>query len=262
MSSYKDVGFKTDLQGVGILDIGFKTSLRKTREIITAPLHWKQPYYSGLAGSPKFDKIIEMIREINNNGLDLDTILADIAGGVTPDAHKTSHEDGGGDEISVAGLSGILADPQPVKVERNSMPLYEHTRLATGWSWNSDDQFPQNSNKTITTHYIFCYPMVRESLTTIEVRVYGSFTGDSGEGYMNCYVYLERLDDGGTWTTVSTNSYIWTHGVTSTQTIILSSITPATAANRQFRIRISKYQYDSVSISLAIMRIYAINLTQ
>jgi hypothetical protein len=27
-------------------------------------------------------------------------------------AHKTSHQDGGGDEISVAGLSGLLADPQ------------------------------------------------------------------------------------------------------------------------------------------------------
>lgn len=31
----------------------------------------------------------------------------------TPTAHKTSHENGGADEISVAGLSGVLADPQP-----------------------------------------------------------------------------------------------------------------------------------------------------
>lgn len=29
------------------------------------------------------------------------------------DAHKTSHENGGADEISVSGLSGVLADPQP-----------------------------------------------------------------------------------------------------------------------------------------------------
>jgi len=29
-----------------------------------------------------------------------------------PSAHKTSHENGGGDEISVAGLSGLLADGQ------------------------------------------------------------------------------------------------------------------------------------------------------
>jgi hypothetical protein len=29
-----------------------------------------------------------------------------------PDAHAPSHQNGGGDEISVAGLSGLLADPQ------------------------------------------------------------------------------------------------------------------------------------------------------
>jgi hypothetical protein len=33
-------------------------------------------------------------------------------GGGTPDAHAASHENGGSDEISVAGLSGLLADPQ------------------------------------------------------------------------------------------------------------------------------------------------------
>lgn len=31
-------------------------------------------------------------------------------------AHASTHQDGGGDEISVAGLSGELADPQPAKV--------------------------------------------------------------------------------------------------------------------------------------------------
>jgi len=41
---------------------------------------------------------------------------ADIANVVvTPTAHATSHENGGADEISVAGLSGELADPQPPK---------------------------------------------------------------------------------------------------------------------------------------------------
>jgi Major tropism determinant N-terminal domain len=35
----------------------------------------------------------------------------------TPTAHKTSHQGGGADEISVAGLSGELADPQPPKVD-------------------------------------------------------------------------------------------------------------------------------------------------
>lgn len=41
---------------------------------------------------------------------------ADIANVVvTPTAHATSHQNGGADEISVAGLSGELADPQPPK---------------------------------------------------------------------------------------------------------------------------------------------------
>lgn len=39
----------------------------------------------------------------------------------TPLAHDTSHENGGTDEISVAGLSGELADPQPPKVHDNAV---------------------------------------------------------------------------------------------------------------------------------------------
>lgn len=35
--------------------------------------------------------------------------------GLVPGAHATEHENGGGDEISVAGLSGELADPQKGK---------------------------------------------------------------------------------------------------------------------------------------------------
>lgn len=38
----------------------------------------------------------------------------------TPAAHKTSHENGGADEISVAGLSGELADPQTPKAHKTS----------------------------------------------------------------------------------------------------------------------------------------------
>src|SRR5690242_14478190 len=33
-----------------------------------------------------------------------------------PGAHKTQHENGGSDEISVAGLSGTLADAQPTTI--------------------------------------------------------------------------------------------------------------------------------------------------
>jgi hypothetical protein len=39
---------------------------------------------------------------------------ADVTGSNAPQAHKTSHQNVGGDEISVAGLSGLLADDQHV----------------------------------------------------------------------------------------------------------------------------------------------------
>jgi len=48
---------------------------------------------------------------------DKDITLDDITDTRTPVAHKTSHQNGGGDEISVASLSGLLADAQKVAVE-------------------------------------------------------------------------------------------------------------------------------------------------
>jgi len=39
---------------------------------------------------------------------------ADVTGSNAPQAHKASHQDGGGDEISVTGLSGTLADDQHI----------------------------------------------------------------------------------------------------------------------------------------------------
>jgi hypothetical protein len=45
-----------------------------------------------------------------NTHAQIDTFLA---------GHKASHQNGGGDEISVAGLSGQLADAQPVTVRKN-----------------------------------------------------------------------------------------------------------------------------------------------
>jgi len=59
--------------------------------------------------------------EINVAGLN--GLLADSQ---TPLAHKTSHEDGGSDEINVTGLSGVLAD--------NQHPLGHHTSHESGGS--------------------------------------------------------------------------------------------------------------------------------
>jgi len=53
-------------------------------------------------------------RFIGNAGLSVG------AGACPPAAHAASHENGGSDEISVAGLSGELADPQPPKTHATS----------------------------------------------------------------------------------------------------------------------------------------------
>lgn len=47
----------------------------------------------------------------------LSGLLADAQ---TPATHASSHQNGGGDEISVTGLSGELADAQPVTIRKNS----------------------------------------------------------------------------------------------------------------------------------------------
>ncbi len=39
---------------------------------------------------------------------------ADVTGSNAPQAHKTTHQDGGGDEVGIGGLSGLLADDQHV----------------------------------------------------------------------------------------------------------------------------------------------------
>ena len=55
-------------------------------------------------------------RDLSVDGAKLDGIeaLADVTGSNAPQAHKTSHENGGGDEVDVVGLSGLLADDQHV----------------------------------------------------------------------------------------------------------------------------------------------------
>lgn len=65
---------------------------------ISDPPHWKEVY--GDDKGDKYNKILAMIAQINANE------------GGAPGAHKATHQDGGGDEISVAGLAGLLAAAQ------------------------------------------------------------------------------------------------------------------------------------------------------
>lgn len=66
--------------------------------------------YAGLSGSTKLAGAQQTYGSGSNTACEgNDSRLSDAR---TPTAHKTSHQDGGGDEISVAGLSGLLADGQ------------------------------------------------------------------------------------------------------------------------------------------------------
>lgn len=56
-----------------------------------------------------------LMPKTDKSKLDGIAALADVTGSNPPQAHDASHENGGGDEISVAGLSGELADDQPPK---------------------------------------------------------------------------------------------------------------------------------------------------
>lgn len=67
--------------------------------------------YAGLDASSKLTGSQQKYGSAANTAAEgNDTRLSDAR---TPTAHKTSHQDGGSDELSVTGLSGVLADPQP-----------------------------------------------------------------------------------------------------------------------------------------------------
>jgi hypothetical protein len=86
--------------------------------------------------------------EINVAGLS--GLLADPQ---TPLAHKTTHENGGSDEISVAGLSGLLADPQTPLAHKTTHQNGGSDEIdVTGLSGLLAD--PQTPLAHASTHYI------------------------------------------------------------------------------------------------------------
>ena len=97
---------------------------------------------------PKYDK----------SKLDGIEALADVTGSNPPQAHKTSHQNGGADEISVAGLSGELTDDQPPKDhasdheylgsdEPNILDLFlARLTMANFMNWKNADAFTQSTS--------------------------------------------------------------------------------------------------------------------
>lgn len=75
------------------------------------------------------------------------TSVKDIGEGATPGAHKTEHENGGGDEISVAGLSGALADAQTPAAHNLGGAEHNADTLANLNTKVSDATLDKNTDK-------------------------------------------------------------------------------------------------------------------
>jgi len=98
-----------------------------------------------------------------------------------PTAHKTDHENGGGDEISVAGLSGLLADGQT--------PLTHATSHKSG----GGDSIKLNElgaptgaiaiNKQALTN-----PVIDPQATAPSTPVDGQVYYDTADDHLYCYV--------------------------------------------------------------------------
>lgn len=76
------------------------------------PIVWKKLAFDGDTQPPSAHA-----SEHENTGgdeINVAGLSGELADGQPPKAHAASHENTGGDEISVAGLSGVLADDQHV----------------------------------------------------------------------------------------------------------------------------------------------------
>lgn len=93
-----------------------------------------------LAQRPAFGTANRFFYTTDEQSLYRDTGTAWEALSMPPDLHAASHQNGGGDEISVAGLSGELADPQPPK-----------THAATHTNGTDDIQDATNAQKGLMT---------------------------------------------------------------------------------------------------------------
>ena len=78
----------------------------------------------------------------------------------TPTSHATSHENGGGDEISVAGLSGELADPQPAK----NLGTPVTAQASTPLTLTSSDSGKVYTNEGASAQIVFNLPTAAADL--------------------------------------------------------------------------------------------------
>jgi hypothetical protein len=143
-----------------------------------------------------------------------------------PGAHAATHQNGGGDEISVAGLSGELADNQPPKPHKDShtnmVGMTDQFLAADILACNARVAVRKNSGATIDT---------RRRLNFVEgTGISFTITGSSGNEEVTIRIDATGAGLGGTWSTgiCSGRSPIVTpHSLGGVPTLVLASINAA-----------------------------------
>ena len=109
--------------------------------------------------------------------------LDEIPSSFTPSAHKTSHENGGADEIGVAGLSGELADLQKVKDHTHQSAgggvggKLDHGLALDGLGDDDHAQYLNNARHDTTARHPLGTVVPHDALASLTERAHSSLTG-------------------------------------------------------------------------------------
>ncbi len=109
--------------------------------------------------------------------------LDDIPSSFTPSAHKASHEDAGADEISVAGLSGELADLQKVKDHAHQSSgggaggKLDHGLALEGLGDDDHPQYLNTARHDTTERHPLGTVVPHDALANLTERNHSSLTG-------------------------------------------------------------------------------------
>ena len=127
---------------------------------IHIPYQWSYADASARTGASGFvaGDVGKLARQEDNNSLWILTSTAptwvQVGGGSAPGAHAATHENGGSDEISVAGLSGTLADAQNAdqlqgRAVDSGAPTSEQVLKWSGSAWAPADETGVDEDKVI-----------------------------------------------------------------------------------------------------------------